>query len=130
MNIGQPLEGFRSIFLLAVRSLEIVLIASWSKGSSKKSNMAENGNRSREEIQIDIRNQGEIVRKLKQKEQSDEVKEQVYIEFSATYMTLNLFCGFRSLAYIGPIQQVLSVLFIILAIIVETVCKGKDLGIG
>ena len=39
--------------------------------------MAANGDRSREEIQIEVRKQGEVVRNLKLQEQTDEVKSQV-----------------------------------------------------
>jgi len=38
--------------------------------------MAEKSSRTREEIQADIRNQGEIVRKLKEQNQTDEIKQQ------------------------------------------------------
>ena len=41
--------------------------------------MAANGDRSREEIQSEIRKQGEVVRNLKQKEQTDDVKAQVCV---------------------------------------------------
>ncbi|XP_065059389.1 histidine--tRNA ligase, cytoplasmic-like isoform X1 [Rhopilema esculentum] len=42
--------------------------------------MAANGDRSREEIQSEIRKQGEVVRNLKQKEQTDDVKAQLKTE--------------------------------------------------
>lgn len=66
--------------------------------------MAANGDRSKAELQGEIRKQGEKVRNLKQQEQTDEVKEQVSYR-NAIYTIIFLSCKVNQISCFGLVKK-------------------------